>query len=106
MPLLAAFIGSLFTKIVEWIGTYLTKRAANYVAMTVTLAAAIGAVYVTIQALVAGIVASVPAEVIIGASWFVPAIVDDCIAARVGSEIAIAGYRWHRDTVRAAAAIA
>ncbi|MGH8519246.1 MAG: DUF5455 family protein [Panacagrimonas sp.] len=105
MPLLAAFIGSLFSTFVTWLGTYLTKRAANYIAMTVTLAASVGIAWLAVSASLAALILAVPAELVTASGWFLPTNLDDCLAARVGCEVAIAGYRWHRDTVRASAAV-
>ena len=103
MPLLAAFIGALFGKFCDWLGSFLTKKAANYVAMSVTLAAAIAAVWVALSGVIAALISSVPPQVVIAVGWFAIPNLDQCIAARVGTEIALAGYRWHRETIRAAA---
>lgn len=99
MPALAAFLGALFGKITEWIGTYLTKRAANYVALIVTLGAAVAVCWATIAALLSGLAMALPEPVVVAASWIMPSNVDACVSARIATEVALAGYRWHRQAV-------
>ena len=104
MPLLAAFIGNLFSGLIAWLGAYFTKRTANYIALVGLTAAAAGAMWLGVTSLLSALVATLPSFMLTPLTWLVPSNFDDCVAVYFGAEIICAGYRWHRDTVRAAAA--
>lgn len=104
MPILAAFFGSMMSWLSAKIAEYFTKRAAAYVSLVVTLAAAVAATWAILQGLVAGLGAALPGFMTAPATWVLPYNLDDCIAVIFGAEVAIAGYRWHKETVRASVA--
>ncbi|MEK6805321.1 MAG: DUF5455 family protein [Pseudomonadota bacterium] len=101
MPALASFLANIFASLFTWLGTYLTKRAANAVALTVLIAGAAVAMFAIVNGLIAALVFAAPDELGIALSWVWPTNGSACLSAIFGTEIALAGYRWHKDTVRA-----
>lgn len=93
MPLLAAFIGTIFSSVASFFATYLSKRVAISLAVIAVLVAVTAAFVTAIQALIAGVMVAAPAEVAIAAGWFLPSNTDECIAA-IGSAHAL---RWAYD---------
>jgi len=93
MPLLAAFIGSIFTAVASFFATYLSKRVAITLAVIAILVAVTAAFVAAIQALITGVLVAAPPEVSIAAGWFLPANTDECLAA-IGTAHAL---RWAYD---------
>lgn len=104
MPLFAAFLGALFGKLVDWLGSFATKKAAAYAALTATTVGAFAVVVAVLTATINGLAVSMPEIVGQIAGWVLPGNITVCIAAEISVRLALSAYEWHRDTVRAAAA--
>lgn len=95
MPLIGALLVNLVGGLAAFFGTTVLKRFAFYIAAATAVAAAFGGMLLTINGIVAGLSKLLPDIVTIGASWFFPTNLNQCIAARVSASVAIAIYRWH-----------
>lgn len=104
MPILAAFVATLFGNFVAWLGAYFTKRTANYLVLVGLTAAAAAAMWTAATALLSACAALLPSFMTVPLTWLVPSNFDECLVAYLTTEVICAGYRWHRDTVRASAA--
>lgn len=102
MPQLAAWLGTLFSGVLGFFLAHLGKRAANYAALTAATAAAFAALWLTVTGLVAGLQLVMPAFIVIPLSWVLPGNLTECVSVYLAVQTALAGYRWHKETVRAA----
>jgi len=99
MPLLAAWIGSLFGGIFTFFTALVGKKLAFTLALVTATAAAFAAMLAATNAAASSVVEIVPAFVAMPASWILPNNISECISARIAASIAIFAYRWHRDTI-------
>ena len=100
MPLLAAWLGSLFSSTVAWLTLYVSKK----IALTLAAIAAIVAITATfiagINALIAGVSYAAPAELGIAWGWLVPDNFDDCVAALLAAHSARWVYDWNTKVIQ------
>jgi len=90
MPLLAAFIGSLFTSLITFFGKFLTRRLAIFAAVIIALQAAIAAFVLAIKGLIVGIAYAAPVWVGQAYEWFIP----DNLANSLGIVLAAKSIAW------------
>lgn len=93
LPWLAAVLGSLFTGIVSFLATYVTKRIAIILAAIVALTALTATFIALIEAAVAAFSYSMPSAVAIG--MLVPADAPLLLAAYVAARLAFWVYSWN-----------
>jgi hypothetical protein len=102
MPLLAGLISGLFASLANFIGAWVTKKVAFGVAAVATFAALtiamLGVLTGFIDAALA--VGVLPASVIFGFAYFMPASFPACVAAIVAADIAIALYKWNVENLK------
>ena len=87
MPLLAQFLGGLFTSLVNLLMPFLTKRLAIFIAFIALVVSVITTAITSIKALVAGISLVTPAFLNDAVSWFIPSNLDDAIAIIISAKI-------------------
>jgi hypothetical protein len=97
MPLLAAFLGSLFGAIAQFFTRFVAARTAMGLAAVsvfgVLTVAFVGAISTAITAVLwAGVL---PAPVVLGFSFFMPDNFALCVSTIIALEIASALYRWN-----------
>lgn len=95
MPILAAFIGSLFTSLVSFLAQFVTKRIAIFAAVVLALGAAMGSFVAAVKALVVGISMSAPVWLVQGWNWFVPNNFDECLAIVLAAKSLAWVYSWN-----------
>ncbi|MFK5891205.1 MAG: DUF5455 family protein [Flavobacteriaceae bacterium] len=95
MPLLAAYLGNLLFGIAAWFGTFLTKRIAILVAIIAMVTTLTAAFVVLIESAIAALSVSMPANLLIGASWVWPSNANACIAAIIAAYVARWVYEWN-----------
>lgn len=92
---------------IAWIYTFFQKsgikRYALIAAAVTVVIAAFGVVKAAIVSLIAGAAVVAPDMLVTAMSWVAPYNVDDCIAIRVGAELAFMIYRWQHNIVLQAA---
>jgi len=103
MPLLAAFLGVLWGKLVVLLGLYFTKKAAAITATAAALFSLVTVAYTAISGLAAGLVGSLPAGGALGIWLFVPDNAGACVTACIAADAACALYRLNREYLRLAA---
>lgn len=94
MPILAAYIGTLFTSIATFFATYITKRLAIIAAAIALFVSVTAAFFVSIKALLSGLSVALPEAVVIGASWFLPANAVPCVSAVLTALALRWVYHW------------
>lgn len=62
MPLLAALLGGLFSKLLDYFALYLTRKLALYAAMVTAITALTATLYGAFTALILGVMVSFPAN--------------------------------------------
>lgn len=75
------------------------KRYALIAAAGVAVVALFAVVKGVMVGVVAGLALATPDVVAIGLSWVCPYNFNNCIAARVGAELAFAIYRWQHNII-------
>ncbi len=93
MPVLAAWLLSVFTAVLNFLSTYLGKRVAVILAVVAAYAALFGAFYASIVGLVNGVVHAYPSTGVFLAGCFLPSNTYSCLTAIVTAHIA----RWVYD---------
>lgn len=105
MPLVAIFFTSVFAKLFEYFAIYMTKKIALSAAAITVFIAALSAIWLTIRALILGIMfAWPPTGSVMGAfyvmlSQILPPNLDAIIAAVVAGDAAVFLYRWNHANV-------
>lgn len=95
MPLLAGYIGSLFSGIFGFFASWMTKRIAIVAAAVTAVLAVTSAFIASAYTIIGGIAASVPSWLAISASWVVPYNFEACLGAYVAAYILKWGYDWN-----------
>jgi predicted PurR-regulated permease PerM len=95
MPLLAAFLGGIFTNLVTFFTSYMTKRLAIIAAVVTAFLALTGAFVASVNTAIQGISRAMPAEMGIAASWVVPDNFEACVAAYLATELTAWVYSWN-----------
>jgi len=95
MPLLAAFLGSVFTSIATFLAEYLTRRVAIAAAVIAVLVSLTAAFVAALNGLMDAVLYVAPDALALGASWVVPANTDECIGAIVSAHLLRWAYDWH-----------
>ena len=98
MPILAAWLTSLFSSLAIFFAGWLTKRAAFIAAGIATFAGMVAAIYGVMAALVAGLTATFPAGGLIATGiWMaVPDVVPICLAAMFAADTALGLFFWQQ----------
>ncbi|MDT8385158.1 MAG: DUF5455 family protein [Gammaproteobacteria bacterium] len=100
MPLLAAWMGSLFSGIVGFFSSWLTKRVA-LVLTGITVIVSLTAAFITaIDALYTAMAVTLPTEIVIGASWFLPTNTSACISAYISAHLLRWAYDWNTKVIQ------
>lgn len=95
MPILAAWLGSLFTSIATFFAAYITKRLAIIAAAIALMVSITATFFAALRGLLTGVTAVLPDAVVIGASWFLPSNAIPCMSI-VLSALALRWlYNWH-----------
>lgn len=95
MGALAGFIGSIFSGFIGWLTAYLGKRLAVTLAVVAAFTAATATFWAAAEALVAGLVVSVPPDIVTVASWVVPPNLSVCIGAMLTARLMRFTYDWN-----------
>lgn len=95
MPLFAAFLGSLFTSLADFVAQYVTRRVAIAAAVIAVLVAVTATFVAAMQALIAGISVVAPDALSVAASWVVPSNMDECLAAIASAHALRWAYDWN-----------
>ncbi|GBG15204.1 ABC transporter permease [Novimethylophilus kurashikiensis] len=98
MPLLAAFLGSAFTAVLNWFLQFFTRKVAIYATVITTLGTLTAALLVTFNGIIQGITQSVPGD----AAWimfYIPENASQCLAAYSAAALAKWVYDWNTDIV-------
>lgn len=106
MPVLASFLGSIFSFLFSWFGTFLSTRVATYVTFATAIAGAYLVLQAAVDAALSAVSVAMPEAVSIAIGWVMPSNTDACLSAVFAVEAAVAGYRWHKDVLRAATGLA
>lgn len=103
MPLLAALLGGAFTKLIDWLVQYFTKKVAfagavvvTYSGWTIALLALMRGAQVALDAYVTG----VPGQVLAIVGFFIPTAMPFCIGLIVTTWTATTVYAWQREALR------
>jgi len=94
MPLLAAWLGSLFGSLAAFFAKWFTKRVALTLAAVAAILSVTSLFVAAITALINTLIESVPSWVIIGGSWVLPDNVNVCIAAYASAVVLKWIYDW------------
>jgi hypothetical protein len=95
MPVLAAFLGGLFTQLVAWLGQVLAKRWAIRVALIAFVLTVTATFIAAIEALITGLSVVMPVEVGVAASWVVPDNAVTVVGIRISAEFLRWVYDWN-----------
>ena len=106
MPLLAALLGGAFTKLIDWLVQYFTKKVAfagavviTYSGWTLALLASMRAAQIALDTYVTGL----PATVLQMVGIFIPSATPYCLGVLVTTWTATTVYAWQREALRLAA---
>jgi len=95
MPLLAAFIGSLFTSTVAFLALFITKRIAIVAAVLLFTISMTATFMTAVNAAASALVTAMPSEIAIAASWVVPSNASACLAAWVTANLLTWAWSWN-----------
>lgn len=99
MPLLATWIGALFTQLVAYLTVHMTAKAAFAVAAIITFGLLTNAVYVAIALILNGLTYTFPAACsglcLAIVNVVLPPVLPGLIAFYIGADTAIALYKWN-----------
>lgn len=94
MPLLAIWLGSLFTSFAGFFSLWFTKKVAL---LLVAITASVALVY-SLNSALAGFLAqisyTVPSYLLIASSWIVPQNFNWCVSAVIGAQVIRFAYDW------------
>ena len=94
MPLLAVWIGSLFTSLVGFFASFVTKRLLLIAAAVTAAVFFTGGFISALDSLFSSLAVSMPASIVIGASWVVPSNFVPCASAIISAYILRWVYDW------------
>lgn len=94
MPVLAAWLGALFTSLVAFFSQYFVKRLAIIAAAVAAIVAATTAFFAALKALLSGVAAVLPEAVVIGASWVMPSNAVPCMSIVLSAWTLRWLYHW------------
>lgn len=95
MPILAAWLGSLFTSLVSFFAVVITKRVAIIAAVLTAVISVTAAFVAAMQGLFTAISYAAPAEINLAWGWLVPDNLDNCIAAVIAGHLLRWAYDWN-----------
>lgn len=101
MPIFAALMGAWFNSLAVFFAFFLARKVAIVAAAILFLVALTAGFVAAMQALITGVIVAAPDWLAIGASWFVPSNVDECIAAIAGAHTLRWTYDWQVKVVGA-----
>jgi hypothetical protein len=94
LPALGVFLGGVFSGIVGFLATYLTKKVAITLAVLTVITGLTVAFMATIHGLVAGVTYYTPDALNMAVSWFVPDNAIPCVSAVWSARIFRWVYEW------------
>lgn len=93
---IAAFLVSIGGPILNTILDIFKQGALRRVAAWVTIISLMGALFLAVNGLVAGIKILMPTWMEIGMSWIIPNNLTTCITTYLAASALITLYKWHR----------
>lgn len=100
MPVLAAFISSLFTSLASFFAQWFTKTVALRLAAVAVMLAATATFVGAINGIMSSLSRVMPDTLRIAASWFLPDNVSLCLGAYVSARLIKWAYDYHMDIIR------
>lgn len=103
MPALAAFFGSIVLQLVKFFAQYVAKRFAVTLAVITSTVAAWAVMWGAITAALSAARVVMPTPLASALSLVQPTGFSGIVAAWISVELALAAYRWFKDTEKFAA---